>query len=42
MGYFQLETKLVLHYSQTNPFTNASSWLLETKLVLHYSQTISY
>ena len=34
-----METKLVLHYSQTNSEKVNSLNLLETKLVLHYSQT---
>ena len=34
-----LETKLVLHYSQTTKYLPRSLISLETKLVLHYSQT---
>ena len=34
-----METKLVLHYSQTYGFLYSLLTQLETKLVLHYSQT---
>ena len=34
-----METKLVLHYSQTMRELEKAVMLLETKLVLHYSQT---
>ena len=36
---FLLETKLVLHYSQTFHLKFTTPHKLETKLVLHYSQT---
>ena len=35
----KLETKLVLHYSQTRSDYLRGMGKLETKLVLHYSQT---
>ena len=35
----ELETKLVLHYSQTGKSHTKENAQLETKLVLHYSQT---
>ena len=36
-----METKLVLHYSQTSVGSLKNVEKLETKLVLHYSQTTS-
>ena len=41
MKLLVLETKLVLHYSQTAGQTSIVRFPLETKLVLHYSQTAS-
>ena len=34
-----VETKLILHYSQTSLNVILSNYSVETKLILHYSQT---